>query len=163
MSVNPLTAGSGTDAISQLVSKVLERYDTDKNGSLTANEFGAFLGGLMSGGAGFSSVAAAKADPGAVTRGAHRSSLAGFDARKIDDPSIRDAMTSKYRAARIFQDYPPQPESLPAVVERLRAEGIDATQTDMDKIDFGDGYGPIDVIQGAYPGGGVAWQWLPRE
>ena len=53
--------------------------------------------------------------------------------------------------------------SLPAVVERLRAEGINATQTDMDKIDFGDGYGPIDVIQGAYPGGGVAWQWLPRE
>ena len=32
MSVNPLTAGSGTDPISQLVSKVLERYDTDKNG-----------------------------------------------------------------------------------------------------------------------------------
>jgi hypothetical protein len=35
-------------------------------------------------------------------------------------------------------------------------------QTDHDKIDFGDGYGPIDVIQCAYPGGGVAWQWLPR-
>ena len=26
---------------------------------------------------------------------------------------------------------------------------------------IGDGYGPIDVIQSAYPGGGVAWQWLP--
>jgi hypothetical protein len=162
MSVNPLTGNSGTDPISQLVSKVLERYDTDKNGSLTANEFGAFLGGLLSGGAGLSSVVPAKGDPGGGNRGAYRSSLAGFDFGKLDDPSQRGAMTSKYRAARVFQDYPPQPESLPAVVERLRAEGINATQTDIDKIDFGDGYGPIDVIQGAYAGGGVAWQWLPR-
>jgi hypothetical protein len=160
MSVNPLTAGSGADAISQLVSKLFERYDTDKNGSLTANEFGSFLTGLVGG---VASTRVASTDPGSGSRGAYRSSLAGFDARKIDDPSISDAMTSKYRAARIFQDYPPMPESLPAVVDRLRAEGINATQTDFDKIDFGDGYGPIDVIQGAYPGGGVAWQWLPRE
>jgi hypothetical protein len=160
MSVNPLTTGSGADPISQLVSKLFERYDTDKNGSLTANEFGSFLGGLISG---VGSPGTAAADPGTGSRGAYRSSLAGFDFGKLDDPSRSGAMTSKYRAARIFQDYPPQPESLPAVVERLRAEGINATQTDFDKIDFGDGYGPIDVIQGAYPGGGVAWQWLPRE
>ena len=70
--------------------------------------------------------------------------------------------TSKYKAARIFQDYAPRPESIPAVIERLRADGVNAVQTDHDKIDFGDGYGPIDVIQGAYPGGGVAWQWIPR-
>ncbi|HUU33051.1 MAG TPA: hypothetical protein VMW48_03250, partial [Vicinamibacterales bacterium] len=71
------------------------------------------------------------------------------------------AGTSKYVAARVFQDFPPMPESIPGVIERLKAQGINAVQTDHDKIDFGDGYGPIDVIQGAYPGGGVAWQWLP--
>ncbi|MGE4084373.1 MAG: hypothetical protein AB7H93_15335 [Vicinamibacterales bacterium] len=162
MSLNPLTAGSGTDVISQLVSKVLDRYDGDKDGKLTATEFGSFLTGLLSGSGAAGLTAAKVGDPG-VTRGSYRSSLAGFDARKVDDPSIRDAMTSKYRAARIFQDYPPQPESIPAVIERLKAEGINAVQTDIDKIDFGDGYGPIDVIQGAYAGGGVAWQWLPRE
>lgn len=165
MSVNPLTAGSGTDVISQLVSKVLDRFDGDKDGKLTASEFGSFLTGLLSGSgaAGLAMAAQKGGDDGGLTRGAYRSSLAGFDARKIDDPSIRDAMTSKYRAARIFQDYPPRPESIPLVIERLKAEGIDAVQTDIDKIDFGDGYGPIDVIQGAYAGGGVAWQWLPRE
>ncbi|MGD9906092.1 MAG: EF-hand domain-containing protein [Vicinamibacterales bacterium] len=161
MSLNPLTAGTGADPISQLVAKVLDRFDTDKDGKLTASEFGSFLTGLLSGSGAAGLAATAKRDE--VTPGAYRSSLAGFDARKIDDPSIRDAMTSKYRAARIFQDYPPRPESIPAVIERLKAEGINAVQTDHDKIDFGDGYGPIDVIQGAHAGGGVAWQWLPRE
>jgi hypothetical protein len=162
MSVNPLNAGTGIDVISQLVSKVLDRYDGDKDGKLTATEFGSFLTGLLSG-AGASGLTAAKIAADPVEKGRFRSSLAGFDHGKLDDPSQRGAMTSKYRAARIFQDYPPQPESLPAVIERLKAEGINAVQTDFDKIDFGDGYGPIDVIQGAYAGGGVAWQWLPRE
>ena len=79
----------------------------------------------------------------------------------LDNPLVAGAQTSKYRAARIFQDYPAQPESLPAVVARLRAAGINAVQTSNDKIDFGDGFGPIDVIQGARPGGGDGWQWLP--
>ena len=78
----------------------------------------------MSGGAGLSSVVAAKADPG--TRGAHRSSLAGFDARKIDDPSIRDAMTSKYLAARIFQDYPPSPRVCRPSSSVCTPQGINA-------------------------------------
>ena len=158
----------GADAISQLISRVMDKYDGDKDGKLTSQEFGTFLSGLL-GGAGATSAAvstatvtagrSATANP-SIT-GAYRSMLAGFAHTKIDDPSIRDAMTSKYVAARIFQDYPPAPESIPMVVERLKAQGLNARQTDHDKIDFGDGCGPIDVIQGAYPGGGVAWQWLP--
>lgn len=158
MNLTSTNAGA-TDSLSQLISKVMDKYDGDKDGKLTSQEFGSFLNGLL-GGTALGRTALAK-DPGSIASGAYRNRLAGFDHRKIDDPSIRDAMTSKYQAARIFQDYPPMPESLPAVVERLRAQGINATQTDFDKIDFGDGYGPIDVIQGAYPGGGVAWQWLP--
>jgi hypothetical protein len=156
---------SANDAISQLISRVMDKYDGDKDGKLTSQEFGGFLSGLL-GGTGASSTALSTAmgktakDPLAGT-GQYRAKLAGFDHGKMDDPTIRDAMTSKYVAARIFQDYPPMPESLPAVVDRLKAQGINAKQTDFDKIDFGDGYGPIDVIQGAYPGGGVAWQWLP--
>ena len=150
------------DAISQLISRVMDKYDGDKDGQLTRIEFGNFLTGLIGGTGNAAGAVAMAADPSSTTgTGAYRSKLAGFSHAKIDDPTIRDAMTSKYVAARIFQDYPPMPESLPAVVDRLRAQGINATQTDFDKIDFGDGYGPIDVIQGAYPGGGVAWQWLP--
>lgn len=158
MNLTSTTAGA-TDSLSQLISKVMDQYDGDSDGKLTSQEFGNFLNGLL-GGTHMSTSALAK-DPGSVATGAHRSRLAGFDIEKLDDPTMRGAMTSKYQAARIFQDYPPMPESLPAVVDRLRAQGINATQTDFDKIDFGDGYGPIDVIQGAYPGGGVAWQWLP--
>jgi hypothetical protein len=156
------TSNSAGDAISQLISKVMDKYDGDKDGQLTKAEFGSFLSGLIGGAGGAAGALAAAADPTSTpSTGAYRSKLAGFAHNKIDDPTIRDAMTSKYVAARIFQDYPPMPESLPAVVDRLKAQGINATQTDFDKIDFGDGYGPIDVIQGAYPGGGVAWQWLP--
>jgi len=156
------TSNSAGDAISQLISKVMDKYDGDKDGQLTKAEFGSFLSGLIGGtGVGARAIATAADPTSTVGTGAYRSKLAGVNHTKIDDPTIRDAMTSKYIAARIFQDYPPMPESLPAVVDRLKAQGINATQTDFDKIDFGDGYGPIDVIQGAYPGGGVAWQWLP--
>mgnify|MGYP003375044934 FL=1 len=158
---NTSSTGAG-DAINQLISRVMDKYDGDKDGQLTKAEFGSFLTGLIGGAGGGTRALASAVDPSLTGgTGAYRSTLAGFSHAKIDDPTIRDAMTSKYVAARIFQDYPPMPESLPAVVDRLKAQGINATQTDFDKIDFGDGYGPIDVIQGAYPGGGVAWQWLP--
>lgn len=157
MNTNATSATTATDAIGQLIAKVMDKYDSDKDGQLTKAEFGSFLTGLLGGGA-----TAPTRDPiDPVLTGAYRARLSGFDHAKIDNPAMRGAGTSKYIAARIFQDYPPMPESLPAVVERLRAQGLDARQTDFDKIDFGDGYGPIDVIQGAYPGGGVAWQWLP--
>lgn len=152
---------TASDPIAQLITKVMDRFDGNKDGQLTRAEFGNFLTGLL-GGTGVSAAAASVSvarDP--VATGAHRSRLAGFDFAKLDNPTMPGGGTSKYIAARIFQDYPPMPESLPAVVERLRAQGINARQTDFDKIDFGDGYGSIDVIQGAFPGGGVAWQWLP--
>lgn len=150
-----------TDPMSQLVAKVMAKYDGDKDGKLTAEEFGGFLNGLLNGSA--NKATALQTGPAAsVAAGAYRSMLAGFDFTKLENPTMPGGNTSKYKAARIFQDYPPRPESIPAVIDRLRADGVNATQTDIDKIDFGDGYGPIDVIQGAYPGGGVAWQWLPR-
>jgi hypothetical protein len=152
---------TAADPIAQLITKVMDKYDGNKDGQLTKAEFGSFLTGLLGGTGASGLVGTGGTDPAPVTTGAYRSRLAGFDHAKIDNPGMSGAGTSKYIAARIFQDYPPMPESLPAVVDRLRAQGINARQTDFDKIDFGDGYGSIDVIQGAYPGGGVAWQWLP--
>lgn len=155
----------GSSALSDLISKVMDKFDTDKDKKLSQAEFSSFLTGLLEG---QGSTPAATTTPvpkvpdPAVKVGDYRSRLAGFDFRKMDDPSISDANTSKYKAARIFQDYPPMPESLPAVIERLKAIGVNASHDGKDKIDFGDGFGQIDVIQGAYPGGGVAWQWIPQ-
>jgi hypothetical protein len=150
---------TGTDAISQMITRVVDRFDTDKDGKLSADEFGKFLGGLLQNG---NLGAAATPDPSKAT-GQYRMMLAGFDHNKLDNPSMQGAGTIKYQAARIFQNYAPMPESLPAVIADLKAQGVNATQIGIDKIDFNDGYGPIDVIQGAYPGGGVAWQWLPQS
>ncbi len=160
----PNTTAAGADSISQLISKVMDKYDGDKDGKLTSQEFGSFLSGLIGGTSSTGLRTAAAVTGSSVTQatGAHRGRLAGFDFAKIDDPSMHGAGTSKYIAARVFQDFPPMPESIPGVIDRLKAQGINAVQADHDKIDFNDGYGPIDVIQGAYPGGGVAWQWLPR-
>ena len=151
---------TGTDAISQMISRVVDKFDTDKDGKLSADEFGSFLGGLLQG----RGTGALTTEPdGVKAPGQYRMMLAGFDHNKLDNPTMQGAGTIKYQAARIFQNYTPQPENLPAVIADLKAQGINATQIGIDKIDFNDGYGPIDVIQGAYPGGGVAWQWLPQS
>lgn len=167
MNTNSVSA-TGT-ALTDLISKVMDKFDTDKDKKLSQAEFSSFLTGLLEGQVSTSAVTTPNATTNPTPRasdavhvGAFRIKLGGFDHRKMDDPTIAGAMTSKYKAARIFQDYEPKPESLPAVIEKLRAQGVNATQFGIDKIDFGDGYGQIDVIQGAFPGGGVAWQWIPQ-
>jgi hypothetical protein len=168
MNTNSATS-TGSTALTDLIAKVMDKFDTDKDKKLSQAEFSQFLTGLLEG----QVAAPASVTPAATTNptpraaegihvGQFRSRLGGFDHYKMDDPTIGGAMTSKYKAARIFQDYEPKPENIPAVIERLRAQGMNPTQIGLDKIDFGDGYGAIDVIQGAYPGGGVAWQWIPQ-
>ena len=156
---------TGTDAISQMITRVVDKFDTDKDGKLSGDEFGKFLGGLLNGNVGSGAAGLQMAATPDFTKepGQFRMMLAGFDHNKLDNPSMQGAGTVKYQAARIFQNYQPMPESLPAVIADLKAQGINATQIGIDKIDFNDGWGPIDVIQGAFPGGGVAWQWLPQH
>ncbi len=167
MNTNSVSA-TGT-ALTDLIAKVMDKFDTDKDKKLSQAEFSSFLTGLLEGQASTTAATTPAAATNPVPRsgdvvhiGQFRARLGGFDHNKLDDPTMAGAMTSKYKAARIFQDYDPKPESLPAVIEKLRAQGMNATQFGIDKIDFGDGYGQIDVIQGAYPGGGVAWQWIPQ-
>lgn len=163
--MNTNTASTSATNLRDLIAKVMDRFDADKDGQLSTKEFSGFLTGLIGGSSPLvpqtGSQVSGPMRPEGIAE--FRGYLSGFDAAKIDNPSLRGADTAKYKAARIFQDFEPMPESLPAVIERLQAEGINARQVSFDKIDFGDGYGPIDVIQGAYPGGGVAWQWLPGQ
>lgn len=97
--------------------------------------------------------------------GPFRDQLSGFDFSKIS-PSHPDGMNLKYVAARIFEQINVQ--GLDPVAEAIAVfneVGIPATQAGDDKIDFGDGQGPIDVIRNMTSGtqnaaGGRAWQWL---
>ena len=92
--------------------------------------------------------------------GPYRDQLSGFDVSKID-PSHPDSMNLKYVAARIFEQI--NVTGLDPVAEAIAVfneVGIPATQAGDDKIDFGDGQGPIDVIRNMGASGGRAWQWL---
>ena len=84
------TTGTGTDAISQLISKVMDKYDGNKDGQLTKAEFGSFLTGLL----GVSVPGTLAKDP-EVQTGAYRSRLAGFAFAKLDHPTMPGGGTSK--------------------------------------------------------------------
>lgn len=85
--------------------------------------------------------------------------LAGWDQGKWNDPAHK---TIKYVAGRIFSAYQPSdwlnPTKRAEIVAQLQAAGLNPTVIGDDQIDFNDGYGPVDVVQGAGLGG-QAWQW----
>ena len=89
--------------------------------------------------------------------------LPGWDAVKWADPAHN---TIKYVSGRIFAKYQPSdwlnPTTRDQILAELRGAGLNPTVVGDDSIDFNDGYGPIDVVQGA-GAGGQAWQWLPRN
>ena len=76
-----------SDGISQLISRVINRFDSNGDGQLSNTEFTQFLTGLLSG-AGLGSTTAAGASATASTTqpvptGQYRSMLAGFDAKSV--------------------------------------------------------------------------------
>lgn len=97
--------------------------------------------------------------------GPYRDQLSGFDMSKIN-PGHPDAMNLKYVAARIFEQINVQAvDPVAEAIAVFNDVGIPATQVGDDKIDFGDGQGPIDVIRNMTSGaesssGGRAWQWM---
>ncbi len=76
--------------------------------------------------------------------GRFRHQLSGFNPEKIG-PNSFHSMNLKYVAARVFEQIDVYDVgALDTAVARLRAQGLDATKVGDDKIDFGDGQGPID-------------------
>lgn len=96
--------------------------------------------------------------PSVQQQGQYRDQLSGFDMGKLNDPNHN---TIKYQAARVFQNFAPSTESMPAVLAALRQAGLNVDQTSKDKFDFHDGYGPIDVGYAfGDPNAAHHWQWL---
>lgn len=101
-----------------------------------------------------------------TTDGGDFSRLSGFNATKFNDlgNATNDAMTSKYVFGRVASKYDPaDPQALPKIVAELNSMGIPAQYDGKDAIDFGDGYGYIDVQQAWRPeGGGGPFDWMPK-
>lgn len=180
---------TGDSAINELISKVIDKFDTNKDQQLDATEFGSFLRGLLDGGSaasvaavtagGDSSAAASTTAASATPLPAKTFSpttacwdlLRGFDARNYYD---EDMNTMKYQFARIAADYDPrQPGALERLVAdpRFAAAFPNAKIVGKDSIDFGgqlsEGGGrgvPVGVVDvgEAFIDTccGKAWQWL---
>ncbi len=93
--------------------------------------------------------------------------IPGFDLGKLQDPTHQN---SKYTpAVRAFSqaigsgNLPPTSASLPAVVAYAQSHGFpNAKVTGSDSIDYGDGWGPIDVITDV-GGPGAGWWFANNE
>jgi hypothetical protein len=92
---------------------------------------------------------------GANKEGPNKSIILGFDADKLADPNSGSAAGSKYTpAAKTFyaaltNGVGVSRGATDGMVEYLKKNGFpNATSDGQQKIDFGDGNGPIDVIRG---------------
>lgn len=158
MAIDNVTGGSSIDALAR---QLMSQVDANKDGQLSAQEFGTFLTRMLDGASDPSAVPHNHVSPGLT--GSEYQPMSGFDTSKLNDTSHT---TMKYTFARAVQDLgllqAPTSDNLQAIVDRLAEAGVTATVVSKDKIDFGDGYGPIDVI--ARTGTAEAqWQWLVPE
>jgi hypothetical protein len=175
-------SSTANNPISELISKVMDKYDTNKDQKLNADEFGSFLSGLLQG---TNSIKTAKDDgeseaielataaaqkPFAPTS-ANWTLMHGFSPTNYYDEGMK---SMKYEFARIAADYDPkQPGALDRVVAdpRFKAAFPNAKVVGHDGIDFGgqlsDGAGRgvpvfrVDVGETFEQNrSGNAWQWL---
>jgi hypothetical protein len=157
---------SANNSISDLASRVFARVDANSDGRLSASEFQSFLEGLLgqvgraqTAGLG-SAVSAAKAALDVPAPRVYQGML-GFDYVKLNTPTHT---TPKYVFARATQDVSlpfdraSRSAGLQQIVDNVKQNGYpNAKVTGDDTIDFGDGYGDIDVLTGD-----GQWWWGPK-
>jgi hypothetical protein len=156
--------GSTAD-IAQIASRLMDRVDANRDGQLSKEEFGTFLTTLLQG---VSQVSPTSLSPSAIaTRGLVRAAavspnytpVPGFVTEKMNDLTHT---TLKYQFIRAVQDLgllgTPTTSNLQAIVDHLAQNGVTASVTGDDTIDFGEG--SVDVIF-SVGDPGARWQWLP--
>jgi len=162
MSIN--STNSTTNTIASLASQLFQRVDTDRDGKLNGTEFQSFLQNLLAtlsnpatAGLGPQSTATAQTT---VPANGYQGML-GFDFRKLNDLTHT---TPKYVFARATQNVQTgytraeRSSALNAIVADVKANGYpNATVTGDDTIDFGDGFGNIDVLTSD-----GQWWWGPE-
>jgi hypothetical protein len=160
-----ISSVSSTNPLDQLAQSLVSRFDANKDGQLTTDEFASFLTNFLS------SVSSGNASALGVgttaAASAPKARLEGFDAAKLADLSHKSI---KYQFGRVAQNY-----SLAGVTDKASAEavlnsmtsdllaaGVNVLQVKGDSIQIKDDAGQdawIDVIHGANSGN-PAWQWL---
>ena len=158
------TISSGVDNVSALAGAIFKRIDGNGDGKLNANEFQSFLEtllGKMGNTKGLGSEAAAVKRVASEEPESYQPML-GFDYVKLNTMTHT---TPKYVFARATQnvnlgwDRASRSAGLQQIVDEVKQNGYpDAKVTGDDSIDFGDGYGDIDVLTGD-----GAWWWGPKN
>ena len=170
MSINPLQS---TSTLNDLASALVSRFDLNKDGQLTTEEFTQFLS-MMLGSTGLSTSGSTTTGTTGTTgtsstafHGTVRPTMAGFDAGKLADVTHS---TMKYKFGRVAQRYSLESVNdkasaqalLTSMKPDLDAAGLDVLAVDGDSIKVKDDAGQeawIDVIRGS-KSGSPAWQWL---
>jgi hypothetical protein len=163
-----ISSVSSANPIDQLARSLVDRFDANKDGQLTTDEFTSFLSSFLNSvstgnkGNAFGLTGAVPAASGP------RSPMEGFDAAKLADPSHNHV---KYKFARVALNYSlssvTDKASAGALLESMKADlqaaGIDVLGIKGDKIQVNDDAGQpawIDVMRGDGRGGAAAWQWM---
>jgi hypothetical protein len=166
-------APAATTTIQDLTKTLLEKFDANRDGQFSVDEFSSFLNSFMK------SVAGSAAGTGttAVSTPALLSNGVTTSSSRLNDPlppvppgwnaekwANADHRTIKYTAGRIMARYSPSDwvdeTRREQILADFRTAGLNPTASGKDKCDFNDGAGPIDIVQSASIGG-KAWQWLP--
>ena len=159
-------SSNAVDSVSVLASAIFKRIDANGDGKLNGSEFQTFLQNLLgkvgNGTPGLGSEASAIAPRAAAAESRIYQPMMGFDYGKLNDLSHT---TPKYVFARATQnvnlafDRLSRSAGLQGIVDYVKQNGYpNATVTGKDSIDFGDGYGPIDVLTSE-----GTWWWGPKN
>lgn len=168
MSINSVQS---TTPFDQLARSLVDRFDANKDGQLTTEEFTSFLSSFLTNTAvpnGNANGVVAGAGSNGLKLGTVKPALEGFDAGKLADAGH---LTAKYKFARVAQQYSIESVTSKSAAESLlntmkadlQAAGLDVLDVKNDKIKIKDDAGQdawIDVLRGAGSGRAAAWQWL---
>ena len=168
MSINSVQS---TNPLDQIARQLVDRFDANKDGQLTTEEFTSFLSNFLTTAAtpkGTANGVAAGAGTNGLKLGTVKPNMNAFDSRKIADPGH---LTVKYKFAKVAQQY-----SLESVTDKTKAEELlnqmkanltaiwlNVLAISKDKIQIKDDAGRelwYDVIQAAGSGRARGWQFL---
>jgi len=159
-----------TTPFDQIARQLVDRFDANKDGQLTTEEFTSFLSNFLTTPAtpnGVANGVAAGAGTNGLKLGTVKPNMDAFDSRKVADPGH---LTVKYKFAKVAKQY-----SLESVTDKAKAEelltqmkadltaiGLNVLDISKDKIKIKDDAGQevwYDVIRAAGSGHARGWQF----
>ncbi len=163
-----------TTPFEQIARSLVDRFDANKDGQLTTEEFTAFLSNFMTS-AGtpnqHASQAAVAAQDNGLKLGTVKPKMLGFDTGKMADPT-HDSVKSKF--ARVAKQYSIEGVTSKDAAEQLlntmkgdlEAAGLNVLDIKNDKIKIRGDQGQdlwVDVLKAVGSGQAKSWIWLSER